>query len=316
MHKLVSDGVGVTEDPQLHYERWRWGGRLPSESLRRVRESNVLGLLDFDSDLVHDLGAADPDVQRAVAVLAAQRACEVAGLTDVPWVAGALAALTQGHPLPPPFDDAARMREALESTPLEPGPDVLGAVPPQRGRYFPPAPAGLMWVKTVEESDGETSYELGRLPGSQAPMVFTELVFPASTPQVRGPISQPHFALPAVLAAAEHDPLKAALDAVWHALNTHGEHYPKLLDEIRSTWGGRMSVPDAKTWPADPGRRVRSGRGSVPMVNYRVKWVRARDGKTMVSMVSYDQPSAEQRKADLEAEGATDIKIVKVRPGE
>lgn len=137
MHKLVSDEVGVTEDPQLHYERWRWGGRLPSESLRRVRESNVLGLLDFDSDLVHDLGAADPDVQRAVAVLAAQRACEVAGLTDVPWVAGALAALTQGLPLPPPFDDAARMREALESTPLEPGPDVLGAVPPQRGRYFP-----------------------------------------------------------------------------------------------------------------------------------------------------------------------------------
>ncbi|WP_328484898.1 hypothetical protein [Streptomyces zaomyceticus] len=52
------------------------------------------------------------------------------------------------------------------------------------------------------------------------------------------------------------------------------------------------------------------------MVNYRVKWVRARDGKTMVSTVSYDQPSAEQRKADLEAEGATEIKIVKVRPGE
>ncbi|MFE5514007.1 hypothetical protein ACFQ9J_26085 [Streptomyces sp. NPDC056529] len=273
-------------------------------------------MLDFDSDLVHDLGAADPDVQRAVAVLVAQRACEVAGLTDVPWVAGALAALTQGHPLPPPFDDVARMREALESTSLEPGPDVLGAVPPQRRRYFPPPPAGLMWVKTAEESDGETSYELGRLPGSQAPMVFTELVFPASTPQVRGPISQPHFALPAVLAAAEPDPLKAALDAVWHALNTYGEHYPKLLDEIRSTWGGLMSVPDAKIRLADPGRRVRSGRGSVPMVNYRVKWVRARDGKTMVSTVSYDQPSAEQRKADLEAEGATDIKIVKVRPGE
>ncbi|MFJ5811114.1 hypothetical protein [Streptomyces sp. NPDC093093] len=252
------------EDPQLHYERWRWGGRLPSASLRRVRESNVLGLLDFDSDLVHDLGAADPDVQRAVAVLAAQRACEVAGLTDVPWVAGALAALTQGLPLPPPFDDAARMREALESTPLEPGPDVLGAVPPRRGRYFPPPPAGLMWVKTAEESDGETSYELDRLPGSQAPMVFTELVFPAGTPQVRGPISQPHFALPAVLAAAEPDPLKAALDAVWHALNTYGEHYPELLDEIRSIWGGRTSVLDAKTRPADPGRRVRSGRGSVP----------------------------------------------------
>ncbi|WP_162688403.1 MULTISPECIES: hypothetical protein [unclassified Streptomyces] len=52
------------------------------------------------------------------------------------------------------------------------------------------------------------------------------------------------------------------------------------------------------------------------MVNYRVKWVRASDGKAMVSTVSYDQPSAEHRKADLEAESATDIKIVKVRPGE
>ncbi|MFE4258200.1 hypothetical protein [Streptomyces sp. NPDC056883] len=316
MHKLVSDEVGVTEDPDLHYERWRWGGRLPSESLRRARESNVLGLLDFDSNLVHDLGAADPAVLRAVAVLAAQRACEVAGLADVPWVAGALAALTQGHPLPPPFDDAARMREALESTPLEPGPDVLGAVPPQRGRYFPPLPEGLVWVKTAEESDGETSYRPDRLPGSEAPMVYTELVFPAFTPQVRGPISQPHSALPAVRAAAEPDPLKAALDAVWDALGTYGEHYPKLLDEIRSVWGGRISVPAAKTGPADLGRRLRSGRGSVAMVNYRVKRVRASDGKAMVSAVSYDLPSAEHRRAGLEAEGATDIKIVKVKPGE
>lgn len=119
-----------------------------------------------------------------------------------------------------------------------------------------------MWVKTAEESDGETSYRLDRLPGSQAPMVYTELVFPASTPQVRGPISQPHYALPAVRAAAEPDPLKAALDAVWHALNTYGEHYPKLLDEIRSIWGGWISVPDAQKRPADLGQRVRSGRGA------------------------------------------------------
>jgi hypothetical protein len=52
----------------------------------------------------------------------------------------------------------------------------------------------------------------------------------------RGPeqISQPHFALPAVLAAAaEPTPLKAALDAVWHAVHTYGEHYPELLEEIR-----------------------------------------------------------------------------------
>ncbi|MEU2453857.1 hypothetical protein ABZ605_27740 [Streptomyces sp. NPDC012765] len=52
------------------------------------------------------------------------------------------------------------------------------------------------------------------------------------------------------------------------------------------------------------------------MENYRVKWMRARDSQPMVSAVSYDLPSAEHRKADLEAEGATDIEIVKVQPGQ
>ncbi|GHH82823.1 hypothetical protein GCM10018793_43380 [Streptomyces sulfonofaciens] len=52
-------------------------------------------------------------------------------------------------------------------------------------------------------------------------------------------ISQPHFALPAVLAAAEPDPLKAALDAVWAAVCTYGEHYPELLKEIRAVCAGQ-----------------------------------------------------------------------------
>ncbi|WP_327241641.1 hypothetical protein [Streptomyces sp. NBC_01320] len=42
-----------------------------------------------------------------------------------------------------------------------------------------------------------------------------------------------------MLAAAEPTPLKAALDAVWHALNTYGEHYPELLEEIRSACAKR-----------------------------------------------------------------------------
>lgn len=52
------------------------------------------------------------------------------------------------------------------------------------------------------------------------------------------------------------------------------------------------------------------------MDNYRVKWVRGCDGRPMVSAVSYDMPSAEHRQAALEAEGATDIAIVKVQPGQ
>ncbi|MFI1423106.1 hypothetical protein ACH4VX_35150 [Streptomyces sp. NPDC020731] len=74
----------AAEERRLHYERWMWGGQLPSEGLRGARESNVLDLLRFDSDLVHALDAAGPDVQRAVALLAARRACEAASLTDVP----------------------------------------------------------------------------------------------------------------------------------------------------------------------------------------------------------------------------------------
>ncbi|WP_234328112.1 hypothetical protein [Streptomyces sp. NRRL S-37] len=51
-------------------------------------------------------------------------------------------------------------------------------------------------------------------------------------------ISQPHFALPAVLAAAGSDPLEAALDAVWHAVGTYGEHCAVLPAEVRSVCGG------------------------------------------------------------------------------
>ncbi|MFF5157077.1 hypothetical protein ACFY3N_12595 [Streptomyces sp. NPDC000348] len=106
----------AARERRLHYERWQWGGRLPSEGLRGARGSNVLGLLRFDSDPVHALDDTGPDNQRAVALPAARLACEAAGPTDVPWVTEALTALTRKRPLPPPFDDAARgghVRRAL-----------------------------------------------------------------------------------------------------------------------------------------------------------------------------------------------------------
>ncbi|MER5485750.1 hypothetical protein ABT024_21390 [Streptomyces sp. NPDC002812] len=43
--------------------------------------------------------------------------------------------------------------------------------------------------------------------------------------------------------------------------------------------------------------------------------MRASECRPVVSGVRYDQPSAEHRKARLGAEGASDIKIVKVKPG-
>ncbi|GGU62248.1 hypothetical protein [Streptomyces lavendofoliae] len=50
------------------------------------------------------------------------------------------------------------------------------------------------------------------------------------------------------------------------------------------------------------------------MVSYRVEWTQ--DGRRRTSVVSYDEPSAKGRKADLEAAGAVDVVIVRVKPGE
>ncbi|GLV82451.1 hypothetical protein Slala03_21400 [Streptomyces lavendulae subsp. lavendulae] len=54
-------------------------------------------------------------------------------------------------------------------------------------------------------------------------------------------ISQPYFALPTVLAAADPDPPKAALEAVFRAVSTCGEHYPKPLEEIRAVCADQVT---------------------------------------------------------------------------
>ncbi|WP_055554169.1 hypothetical protein [Streptomyces sp. NBRC 110028] len=251
----------AAEERRSHRERWEWGGRLPSEALRGVG-GNIRGLLRFDSDLVHALDAAGPEAQRAVASLAARRACAAAGLTDVPWVAQALTALAERRPLPPPFDDVGRMWETLRSDPRVPNRSVLEAIAPERPPYRPPAPpaaAGWAWVPAAASADERARRPgLGRRLGAFVPKTAADrsvtptggagcgaavvVHAPGGRP---GParISQPHFALPAVLAAAEPAPLKAALDAVWHAVNTYGEHYPELLEEIRSVCADRAPAP-------------------------------------------------------------------------
>ncbi|OEV01934.1 hypothetical protein AN217_01175 [Streptomyces qinglanensis] len=248
----------AAEERRLHFERWEWGGRSPSGRLRDVR-GNVRGLLRFDSELVHTLGAAPSEVQRAVAALAARRACEAAGLLDISWVARALTAVTEGRPLPPPFDDADRMWETLCSDPQVPSRSVRRAEPPERPPYRPlpsRSAAGPTWDTASEPGDVERKAGLGRSPGrlpstpagdrpvslgEMPPLVAVVCASGASgssgtSGTSNGPerISQPHFALPAVLAAADPDPLKAALDAVWHAVGTYGVHYPELLEEVRS----------------------------------------------------------------------------------
>lgn len=231
----------AAEERRLDYERWMWGGWLPSEGLRGVG-GNVRGLLRFDSDLVHALDTAGSEAQRAVALLAAQRACEAADLMDLPWITQAHTALAEKRPLPPPFDDPDQMWETLSSDPQVPSRSVLQAVPPERPPYRPLAPQAATErtrLPAAEPGDnGRRRQSLGRVLGALIPSV---LAGDSPTPTgvwgtVRGPqqIAQPYFALPAVLSAAEPDPLKAALDGVWHAVNTYGEHYPELLEELRS----------------------------------------------------------------------------------
>lgn len=231
------------EERRLAYERWEWGGQLPSQALRNVG-GNVHGLLDFDPALVHAIDAAGPEVQRVVALLAARRACEAAGLTGLDWIAAALLALTEGRPLPPPLDDPDRLWQALESDPRVPDRTVGRAIPPERPPFQPPdrddthapmsQPEQTLWIvgpaaaavepsrrlrAPVPQPDGATSHTLQATIGEPDPSLR---------------MSQPHMALPALLGAAEADPLQAALDAVYAAVATYGEDYRALLQEVWS----------------------------------------------------------------------------------
>ncbi|MGZ3096911.1 hypothetical protein [Streptomyces sp. H72] len=231
------------QERRLAHERWQWGGRQPSHALREVG-GNVRGLLAFDPDLVHAIDAATPQVQRATALLAARHACEAAGLTDLDWIAAGLTALAEGRPLPPPFDDSAQAWRALETDPRVPDRTVGRAVPPGRPPFEPPTRSGTHTpasepmplpriagpaVAQVVPADGAAPP--APQPGEAAPYAVM-VTFGEPDPSLR--MSQPHMALPALLAAAEADPLQAALDAVYAAVATYGEDYRTLLEEIRS----------------------------------------------------------------------------------
>ncbi|UCM91049.1 hypothetical protein [Streptomyces marincola] len=272
------------EEYRLARERWEWGGQLPSPALRGVG-GNVRGLLPFDPGLVHAIGAAGPEAQRAVALLGARRACEAAGLAELDWVAEGLAALAGGRPLPPPFDDEDRLWRTLASDPRVPERTVGPAVPPERPPFRPPAPGpydpaprpqagpGIVgpaaaWVAGLDlasrpkaaprvvgpggvRPSAPSPYDLAERPQPAPRAVRPGGERPSAPPDARarrqdGPvmymaayepdarISQPHMALPALLAAAAGDPLRAAIDAVFAAVTAYGEDHPALLREIRS----------------------------------------------------------------------------------
>ena len=95
----------------------RWGERSPNDRLRHVG-GNVQGMEQIDLPLVFDLSEARDVTLRSIAVWAAERAYEAAGLMDLPWTAPALSALREGRPLPPPFDDPAAVWPHLDTVPI------------------------------------------------------------------------------------------------------------------------------------------------------------------------------------------------------
>jgi hypothetical protein len=212
----------------LAHERWEWGGRLPSDALRHVG-GNVSGLLPYDPALLHALDDAGAVTQRAVALLAARRACEAAGLADLDWIAAGLTALSEGRPLPPPLDDRDRAWQTLASDPRVPDRTVGRAVPPER----PPSPfddvplvVGPARALILSSMPEQSPQEGGAL------VYETMLSIGAPSPHLRMP--QSHLALPALLDATATDPVRAAIDATFAAVVTYGEAYPALLQELRS----------------------------------------------------------------------------------
>ncbi|MFE1943379.1 hypothetical protein [Streptomyces massasporeus] len=269
-------------EQRLAHERRQWGGRLPSDALRTVG-GNVSGLRDFDPALLHAIDAAGPATQRAVARFAARRACEAAGLTALDWVAHALTALAEDRPLPPPFDDDASMWHVLASDPDVPDRTVGRAVPPERppsesadsalmsGLFqtaapFVVGPAAAFKEPHDPSPSGEEPHDAspsGEEPHDPSPSGEEWQVPPPSDsalsplvamltigrpdPSLR--ISQPHMALPAVTAAADPDPLRAALDAVYAAVVTYGEDHPALLAEVWSFCEERPAPPVPRFTP-------------------------------------------------------------------
>ncbi|XVU29425.1 hypothetical protein ACQPZJ_20820 [Actinoplanes sp. CA-054009] len=86
-------------------EARQWGGRPPSDRLRRVK-GNARALARLDRDLVDGVAEAGDETQRRIALWAARRAFTYAGVGDLDWMAPAWAALERGEPLPAGFTDS------------------------------------------------------------------------------------------------------------------------------------------------------------------------------------------------------------------
>ena len=83
--------------------------KTPEELQQEVQQQSKTSLGEmlagFAPDLPDLIAAAGAEKQRSIARRVVHRACELAGLASIDWIAAALAAMDRGQPLPDPFTD-------------------------------------------------------------------------------------------------------------------------------------------------------------------------------------------------------------------
>lgn len=214
-----------------HVEASNWGGRLPSERLKRVG-GNVMGMVTLDRDLLDEVEAVPPATQRVIARWAAYRAYAAAGLAEVDWIRSALDALDQGRELPVPFDHIDHAWDALFEDGRVPHTVVSsldGSVPYMlRQAMALPAIFGASCADPLRAAL-DALYSAASTFGTQYPTLFSQLrlAFPmltAHTPPpvvVPDPLAEVRRGLLAYEAADDEDvpepapPVEPRTPAVW-----------------------------------------------------------------------------------------------------
>ncbi|MBB6421760.1 hypothetical protein [Streptomyces sp. AK010] len=214
-----------------------------------------------------------------MARFAARRACEAAGLTALGRVAHALTALAEDLPLPPPFDDDARMWHALASDPDVPDRTVGRAVPPERppsesadsaltsGLFQTAAPFVVGLAAAFEEPRDPSPPDRatrrcrtrsratrrrptrrGRTRRRRTPSRARSSRCSPSAARTR-PSASRSRTWPCPPCPPPTPTRSAALDAVYAAVVTYGEDHPALLAEVRSFCEERPAPPVPRFTP-------------------------------------------------------------------
>lgn len=129
LDRIAAAKIQETADREAQERKWNderraaevvaWGGKAPSERLRSIA-GHAQQLAAQNRALVDSLAAAPAERQRAIAVWAARRAYEMAGLATVDWIASGLTAIDADRQVPPPFDDIRSGFERLFADPQVP----------------------------------------------------------------------------------------------------------------------------------------------------------------------------------------------------